>query len=670
MDMPTPDFVRACSLAELKAKGRLVLHGRHSPILVIYDGERVFALDNRCPHMGFPLDRGSVEDGILTCHWHHARFDLASGCTFDLWADDVPTCPVEVRDGEVWIKPSFGHGDASRHWRARLDDGLAHNLGLVIAKAVRGQLTARVPAREILRQAALFGVQNRDGWGIGATILTALGNLLTVLPEEEAYLALFHGARRVAADCDGEAPRRDRTPLASRPDLATLQRWLRHWSAVRHREAAERTLLTAIATGALPAALARLLFAAATDRAFADGGHSLDFINKACECLDLIGWEHADAVLPSVVGQMVAARGAEETTAWRHPVDLVALCDESAADFPELFRTASRSDVWSDHAQLSAALLVDDANTILAALKAAVGAGASPADLGRSLAYAAALRVARFGTANEHADWETALHVFTYANAIHQALKRTGADDSQQNGGIEATRGVLHGAMAVYLARYLNVPPARLPGEGGDRLDDLPDKIEDIRAALLSAFDRQRQVDPRRSVGRAPPHAWSPARGAYCDSRARAASRRRRLSRLPDARGGRAPIRRVGQHRPGQAHPDCGGALPCSPFAHRALSVSDRRHRAEAASRRRTTSVYLNGRPFSGRRATQLKARESRVARDSTGDRTLSIEVSDEPKGAIGSTMVNPDIIKPKSRRRSASPSHRSCATQSPSTRA
>ena len=31
MDMPTSDFVRAFSLAELKAKGRLVLHGRHPP---------------------------------------------------------------------------------------------------------------------------------------------------------------------------------------------------------------------------------------------------------------------------------------------------------------------------------------------------------------------------------------------------------------------------------------------------------------------------------------------------------------------------------------------------------------------------------------------------------------------------------------------------------------
>src|SRR5215217_6584359 len=152
MDMPTSEFVRAGSLAELKAKGRLVVHGRHSPVLAIYDGGRVFALDNRCPHMGFPLDRGSVADGILTCHWHHARFDLASGCTFDLWADDVPTCPVEVRDGEVWIKPVFSQTDVVAHWRARLQDGLAHDIGLVIAKAVAGQIAAGVSPPSIVQQ--------------------------------------------------------------------------------------------------------------------------------------------------------------------------------------------------------------------------------------------------------------------------------------------------------------------------------------------------------------------------------------------------------------------------------------------------------------------------------------------------------------------------------------
>src|SRR5262245_47231293 len=77
---PNKKFALAGRLEELKAKGRLVMRGGHRPILVIHDRGRVFALDNRCPHMGFPLERGSIEDGILTCYWHHARFALESGC--------------------------------------------------------------------------------------------------------------------------------------------------------------------------------------------------------------------------------------------------------------------------------------------------------------------------------------------------------------------------------------------------------------------------------------------------------------------------------------------------------------------------------------------------------------------------------------------------------------
>jgi len=72
-------------------------------------------------------------------------------------------------------------------------------------------------------------------------------------------------------------------------------------------------------------------------------------------------------------------------------------------------------------------------------------------------------------------------------------LKRIGIASSDDH--IAAVRGVLHGAMAFCLARYLNVPPARLPGEGDEQLDDLPADAKTIRAALLDAFDRQRQVE-------------------------------------------------------------------------------------------------------------------------------------------------------------------------------
>ncbi len=122
----------------------------------------------------------------------------------------------------------------------------------------------------------------------------------------------------------------------------------------------------------------------------------------------------------------------------------------------------------------------------------AIRGGAAPTDLSRALAYAAALRIARFGTSNEFSDWDTALHSFTYANALHQALKRVG----HGNGFCEGTRGVFHGAVSVYLNRFLNVPPARLPGERGESLDDLPAEAEELRRLLLDAFDRQQQVNP------------------------------------------------------------------------------------------------------------------------------------------------------------------------------
>jgi len=335
----TDEWIRVGTLDELKARGMTVVHGGSCPLLVAHDRGKFFALDNRCPHLGFPLHRGSVEDGILTCHWHHARFDLVSGGTFDLWADDVPTAPVELRDdGALWVCPRTRYADGDAHWRNRLREGLQHDIGLVLAKAVLGLGGGRMDHRALVRDAALFGVRNRDGWGIGLTIATALGNLVPTLPEEERYLALFHGLRRIASDCDGAPRRRDREPLAgcgARP-VPLLGRWLRHWTQVRHRDGAERTLLTAIDGGASPSELAALLLIAATDRVFADGGHALDFINKAFECLDIVGWHQAAAILPTAVPHLVAARGGEELNAWRHPLDLVQLCEAASAALPDL----------------------------------------------------------------------------------------------------------------------------------------------------------------------------------------------------------------------------------------------------------------------------------------------------------------------------------------------
>ena len=53
-------LVRAASLAELRASTRLVVHVDRHTLCLFADGDQVYAVDNRCPHMGFPLHRGTL----------------------------------------------------------------------------------------------------------------------------------------------------------------------------------------------------------------------------------------------------------------------------------------------------------------------------------------------------------------------------------------------------------------------------------------------------------------------------------------------------------------------------------------------------------------------------------------------------------------------------------
>jgi nitrite reductase/ring-hydroxylating ferredoxin subunit len=494
MEHSSPSLIRVGTLADIKQKGVLVVRGQDRPIAVFAHNGGVSAVDNRCPHLGFPLHRGSVQDGILTCHWHHARFDLCSGCAFDLWADDVPAYDVEVRDGEVYVASLPRLENLRGHYFRRLHEGMEQNISLIQAKCLTGLLKAGVDYRAIVREITLYGVKHRDDWASGMTILTAMANLVPLLEEETAYLALYHGTRRVAADCADQATRHELRPLETGDlPLETLKRWLHYWTMVRHRDGAERTLLTAVQNGSSPQALAEMILSAALDRFYADTGHLLDFCNKAFELLDLIGWEHAAAVLPTLMEELVQARGGEETDSWRHPLDLVPILHAAIAELPGLFREGAGRR-WDEVPALSRALLGEDPLAIIAHLRDAIRAGARPEQLTKALAYAAAVRIARFGTANEYPDWITALHTFTYCNALHQAIKRCPSPD--------LVRGVLHGAIAVYLDRFLNVPPARLPGEDETK-NGKPAESSVLLSGFLEALDERHQVDAAaRAVAR------------------------------------------------------------------------------------------------------------------------------------------------------------------------
>ncbi len=479
------NFVRAAALAEVEAAGCLPVQVEGHTLALFHQDGRVFAVDNRCPHMGFPLHRGSVKDGILTCHWHHARFDLASGGTFDQFADDVRAFPVEVRGEDVWVDVS-ARADPHAYQNQRLVDGLERDIPLVLAKAAVSLMDSGGDAHPPFRAGLEFGVRfRRAGWGPGLTMHVCLMNLLPHLDPEEHAHALFHGLSAVARDCAGQPARFCIRALPSfdGSDLATLKRWFRRFVGVRDSEGAERCIVSAVRAGADPRQVADMLFAAATDIRYASVGHVVDFTNKALEALDLAGWECAEPVLASLASTYASAGRMEESNAWRNPIDLVAILDAAFEALPAALEAGRGSrGRWTAPETLMPALLGEDPQAIAEALLAALRAGSTEEELAGAVAYAAALRIARFHTSNEFGDWDTALHTFTFANAIHQAVLRAPSPD--------VLRGVFDAAMSVYLDRFLNIPPARIPEPAGP-----PSSPQALLDQLLPLLDGQQQVN-------------------------------------------------------------------------------------------------------------------------------------------------------------------------------
>jgi nitrite reductase/ring-hydroxylating ferredoxin subunit len=468
----------------VRAAGRTSVRvGGHSLALFFHDG-RVHALDNRCPHMGFPLHRGTLQNGILTCHWHHARFDLVSGGTFDQFADEARVFPVEIRDDEVWVDLS-PREDRPAYLRQRLRDGLERNISLVVSKSALGLLGNGEDPAEPFRVGLEFGSRyRRAGWGQGLTMHTCMMNLLPHLAPEDRPRALYHGLSAVSRDSAGQPPRFSLRPLPTETvDLATLRGWFRRFVEVRDAEGAERCIVSAVRTGADPAQMADLLFSAATDHRYLDSGHVLDFTNKALEALDTAGWSHAEVVLSSLAEGYVGARRMEESNSWRNPVDLVQILEAAFEQLPNTLESGrDRRGRWEGREELATVLLGEDGGAIAGALLEALREGATEEELAGAVAYAAALRIARFPTTNEFGDWDTSLHTFTFSNAVQQGLRRAPTP--------EMLRGVFDAAMSVHLDRFLNVPPSRVPESNGPEAAP-----EDLLAELQALLDERQKVD-------------------------------------------------------------------------------------------------------------------------------------------------------------------------------
>jgi nitrite reductase/ring-hydroxylating ferredoxin subunit len=89
-------------VAELTSRPRVFKRPPRQIALFLVGG-RVFAVDNRCPHEGYPLAEGKVDGAcVLTCNWHNWKFRLEDGECL-LGGDHVRAYPAKTEDGYVWV---------------------------------------------------------------------------------------------------------------------------------------------------------------------------------------------------------------------------------------------------------------------------------------------------------------------------------------------------------------------------------------------------------------------------------------------------------------------------------------------------------------------------------------------------------------------------------------
>ena len=411
----TPSAQLGTDLATFKMEGRQLVAARAA------DG-RPFALDNRCPHEGYPLAQGDLKGCTLTCAWHNWKFDVRDGgCT--LGGEPVRAYPVRERDGvvEIDLAPPDPEVERARLGRS-LDDGLfRHDNGRAVRDVVRLLQAGEDPHRILAHMARYDALHGEYGSSHALALAADLGRLVGRHPGVEAALVVAPLADLVGEECARlhERPRPAPVAGATPEDLV---------AAVEAEDAggAEGMLRGAIDSGRPRAEIERWLVAVMA-RHFTDFGHQLIYLVKAQELFDRAGDEWAAEIYPALLHATILATREDTLPYMRAYAGALARLEPELEDLA----AAGRHEAGAELAQLLGAVLEGSAAQAMQSFEATLRAGLKLGPVAAVLVEAAAHRLLRFdtevdGSSDVAETWLWATHRLTFASAVRNAVVRFG----------------------------------------------------------------------------------------------------------------------------------------------------------------------------------------------------------------------------------------------------
>jgi len=101
------DWIEIGKLDNIPSLGARVVQTDDGDIAVFRtEDDRVFAVDDSCPHKGGPLSQGIVFGNKVACPLHNWKIELDSGEATAPDEGQVACHPVRVEDGVVFLSRS------------------------------------------------------------------------------------------------------------------------------------------------------------------------------------------------------------------------------------------------------------------------------------------------------------------------------------------------------------------------------------------------------------------------------------------------------------------------------------------------------------------------------------------------------------------------------------
>ncbi len=467
MENRAPDWVKVAELSEVpEGQPKAIKMGEGRSIALFNVDGKIYATDNQCPHMGYPLTRGTIRNGILTCDWHRRSFDLEGGGCFHVECDDLKVFPVEIRGDEIWIEPGdMAYRRAEEH-KQLLREGLLSEDRWTMSKAIALLLKGGVPEEEVMGailEHVARHIPSAHG-SEGGEDVSRLINGLRVGSRYEGEDRLI-AVTTAACSAAGEARQRlEVVPLPEPVSWEKIERWVRIFSYEGQAGRIERCLFTAYHKGDADK-LRPLLFECAVEPNFIDNPQIPLYVNYLSEVVDEFGWDRTADLFFYLGADLV---GHHPSDPERYRRDAINLMKEM---MPIIEAAALERTNKFDEDAFVEALTSVNLQRSFEEVQAVIVDGVMLDRVITSLVLLAADRMASTPV-NVDAGWWNLTMELNLAASLRSA--------QQVGGSLVAAKGLFHVAWQIFADRWINIPTRLLSEPLSEEKLDVANEVEGI----------------------------------------------------------------------------------------------------------------------------------------------------------------------------------------------